>query len=83
MVGYFEEQAVISYGQYLEQITNGGTDNIPAPTIAIEYYGLKKNATLIDVVTAVKSDEEGHSIENHRMADLLKETNGEPLVKIM
>lgn len=83
MVGYFEEQAVISYGEYLEQIANGETNNIPAPTIAIEYYGLKQNATLIDVVTAVKIDEEGHSLENHRMADLLKETNGEPLVKIV
>lgn len=83
MVGYFEEQAVISYGQYLEQISSGETDNIPAPTIAVEYYGLKKNAKLFDVVTRVRKDEEGHSLENHRMADLLKETNGEPLVKII
>ena len=83
MVGYFEEQAVISYGQYLEEISNGGTENIPAPTIAIEYYGLKQNASLLDVVAAVKIDEEGHSLENHRMADLLKETNGEPLTKII
>ena len=28
MVGYFEEQAVISYTEYLKQIDNGSTKNI-------------------------------------------------------
>lgn len=83
MVGYFEEQAVISYSQYIEQISNGETPNIPAPSFAIEYYGLREDATLLDVVISVQKDEEGHCNENHAMADLLKETNGEPLVKMI
>ena len=69
MVGYFEEQAVISYTDYLKQIDNGSAKNIPAPKIAIEYYGLRKTATLRDVVLAVRQDERGHAKVNHEMAD--------------
>ena len=40
MVGYFEEQAVISYTQYLEEIETGTIENVQAPSLAIDYYGL-------------------------------------------
>ena len=69
MVGYFEEQAVISYPDYLKQIDNGRAKNISAPKIAIDYYGLRKTATLRDVVLAVRQDERGHAKVNHEMAD--------------
>tara|TARA_B100001248_G_C27378390_1_gene455553 strand:+ start:1289 stop:1897 length:609 start_codon:yes stop_codon:yes gene_type:complete len=72
MVGYFEEQAVISYTDYLKQIDNGSAKNIPAPKIAIGYYGLKKTATLRDVVLSVRQDERGHAKVNHEMADEVK-----------
>ena len=72
MVGYFEEQAVISYTDYLKQIDNGKAKNISAPKIAIEYYGLRKTATLRDVVLAVRQDERGHAKVNHEMADEVK-----------
>ena len=72
MVGYFEEQAVVSYTDYLKQIDNGSTENIPAPALAIKYYGLKPNARLRDVVVAVRKDEEGHRDVNHEMADEVK-----------
>ena len=71
MVGYFEDQAVISYTQYLEQIDLGVIENIDAPQIAIDYYGLELNATLRDVVVAVREDEQGHADVNHSMADTL------------
>ena len=73
MVGYFEEQAVVSYTQYLEQIDSGKIDNISAPSIAIEYYNLSKDAKLRDVVIAVREDERGHSEVNHEMANTLIE----------
>ena len=38
MVGYFEEQACISYTEYLKEIDEGRTENIKAPKIAIDYY---------------------------------------------
>jgi|TARA_B110000208_G_scaffold164478_1_gene202055 ubiquinol oxidase len=71
MVGYFEDQAVISYTQYLEQIDLGVIENIDAPQTAIDYYGLELNATLRDVVVAVREDEQGHADVNHSMADTL------------
>ena len=69
MVGYFEEQAVISYTDYLKQIDDGKAKNISAPKIAIEYYGLRKTATLRDVVLVVRQDERGHAKVNHEIAD--------------
>jgi len=74
MVGYFEEQAVVSYTSYLKAIDLGKIDNINAPDIAKNYYGLRAGAKLRDVVIAVREDERGHAQENHRMADVIKES---------
>ena len=71
MVGYFEDQAVISYTQYLDEIDSGRVSNTPAPQIAIDYYTLKEDARLRDVVIAVRADEQGHADVNHNMADQL------------
>jgi len=71
MVGYFEDQAVISYTQYLEEIDAGRIDNIEAPNIAKDYYGLDYDATLRDVVIAVRADEQGHADVNHDIANQL------------
>jgi len=71
MVGYFENQAVVSYTQYLEEIDSGSVENIAAPKIAIDYYNLPSNATLRDVVVAVREDEQGHADVNHGMANEL------------
>ena len=38
MVGYFEDQAVVSYAQYLREIEKGNTPNIKARRIAIYYH---------------------------------------------
>jgi ubiquinol oxidase len=71
MIGYFEEQAVISYTEYLDCIDSGKVENINAPKIAKDYYKLPKTARLRDVVLAVRQDELGHSRANHRMANEL------------
>ena len=71
MVGYFEDQAVVSYTQYLEEIDAGRIENIEAPNIAKDYYSLDYDATLRDVVIAVRADEQGHADVNHDMADTL------------
>ena len=69
MIGYFEDQAVISYTQYLDEIKSSKVENIPAPKIAIDYYGLKKTAKLSDVIKKVRADEQGHADVNHGMVD--------------
>ncbi len=72
LVGYFEEQAVISYTQYLMEIDEGRVDNVPAPQIAIEYWHLLASARLREVVVAVRDDEAGHRDVNHAFADQLR-----------
>lgn len=71
MVGYFEEEAVVSYTSYLAAIDTGALPNPPAPQIAIDYWRLDPHATLRDVVVAVRADEAGHRDVNHGFADLL------------
>ena len=72
IVGYLEEEAVVSYTQYLAQIDAGKVDNVPAPQIAIDYWKLAPDARLRDVVIVVRADEAGHRDRNHEMADQLK-----------
>jgi ubiquinol oxidase len=71
MVGYFEEQAVISYSLYLAEIDAGRVANVAAPAIAIAYWNLSPDARLREVVLAVRADEAGHRDVNHRFADAL------------
>jgi ubiquinol oxidase len=72
LVGYFEEQAVISYTQYLKEIDEGRVENVPAPQIARDYWKLPADARLRDVVQAVRADEAGHRDVNHGFADELR-----------
>ena len=76
VVGYFEEEAVLSYTQYLELIDAGVHANVAAPEIAKAYWKLPAEATLRDVVLAVREDEAGHRDLNHGFADLLRGEGG-------
>ena len=71
MVGYFEEQAVVSYTNYLEMIEQGYAENVPAPQVAIDYYNMPQDARLWDLVLRVRQDEAGHRDVNHGFADQL------------
>ncbi|WP_019593875.1 alternative oxidase [Thioalkalivibrio sp. ALM2T] len=72
IVGYFEEEAVVSYTEYLEEVESGGLDNVAAPERAIQYWNLAEDARLSDVIRAVRADEAGHRDVNHGFADLLR-----------
>jgi len=72
VVGYFEEEAVVSYTQYLAEIDAGKHENLPAPQIAIDYWNLAPDARLRDVVLVIRDDEAGHRDVNHGFADELK-----------
>ena len=71
IVGYFEEEAIRSYTDYLAEIDAGRLENVAAPDIAIDYWQLPAGARLRDVVVAVRSDEMGHRDKNHAFADTL------------
>jgi ubiquinol oxidase len=71
VVGYFEEEAVISYTHYLQDIDEGRSLNVAAPEIAKRYWGLPEGATLRDVVLVVRADEAHHRDVNHGFANEL------------
>ncbi len=71
VVGYFEEEAVLSYTLYLQEIDEGRSPNIGAPPIAQRYWNLSTEATLRDVVQVVRADEAHHRDINHGFASKL------------
>lgn len=71
VVGYFEEEAVISYTLYLKELDGGRSPNLPAPAIAKHYWQLPDHATLRDVVLVVRADEAHHRDVNHGFANEL------------
>ena len=71
IVGYFEEEAVISYSEYLNELESGAIPDQPAPEIAINYWNLPLHATLKDVVKVIRDDEAGHRDVNHSFADII------------
>lgn len=73
VVGYFEEEAIISYTEYLREIDEGRHSNVAAPEIARIYWQLPPDADLRDVVIAIRADEAKHRDVNHGFADMLAE----------
>ena len=71
VVGYFEEEAVYSYTEYLAGVDQGNYANVPAPQIAIDYWKLPAGARLREVIVAVRADEAKHRDVNHAFADQL------------
>jgi ubiquinol oxidase len=71
IVGYFEEEAVISYTLYLKEIDEGRSPNVAAPALARHYWKLPDDATLRDVVLVVRADEAHHRDVNHGFANEL------------
>ncbi|MDB9769890.1 alternative oxidase [Gammaproteobacteria bacterium] len=69
MIGYFEDEAVRSYTEYLEIVEAGKVENTPAPHIAINYYKLGSDAKLSDLIRCVRADEQHHSEKNHHYAN--------------
>eukprot|EP00026_Physarum_polycephalum_P012565 Phypoly_transcript_12887.p1 GENE.Phypoly_transcript_12887~~Phypoly_transcript_12887.p1 ORF type:complete len:303 (+),score=70.85 Phypoly_transcript_12887:84-992(+) len=76
IVGYLEEEAIVSYTSYLEEIEAGRIENVPAPDMAIEYWNLPKDAKLRELVIAIRKDEQNHRDVNHYICDSMVE--GQP-----
>ncbi len=68
LVGYFEEEAVVSYTRFLEEIDAGRIDNGEIPAFAREYWNLGEDARLRELVVAVRQDETEHRDVNHGFA---------------
>jgi ubiquinol oxidase len=71
LVGYFEEEAVLSYTLYLAEIDEGRHPNPHAPPVALRYWNLPEGTTLRDVILIIRADEAHHRDTNHFMANSL------------
>ncbi len=71
VVGYFEEEAVISYTLYLQELDEGRSPDVAAPDIAKHYWKLPSDATLRDVILVVRADEAHHRDINHGFSNKL------------
>ncbi|CAJ0898508.1 427_t:CDS:2, partial [Entrophospora sp. SA101] len=71
VVGYLEEEAIISYTSFLNEIDKGNIENLKTvPDLATDYWHLdRESATLRDVVLAVRADEATHGGTKHHLAD--------------
>ncbi|KAI0345764.1 alternative oxidase [Trametopsis cervina] len=80
-VAYLEEEAVRTYTHCIAEVEAGrvpGWEKLPAPSIAKEYWRLSDDATLLDVIYAVRSDETTHRFVNHSLANLNPNTDVNP-----
>lgn len=68
LVGYFEEEAVVSYTRFLEQIDSGAIADMEIPEFARDYWQLGADACLRELVLAVRADEAQHRDVNHQLA---------------
>jgi threonyl-tRNA synthetase len=75
LVGYLEEEAVKTYTHAINDIDIVGSDasiwaDEQAPEIAINYWNLPFDASVRDVIMAVRADEASHSHVNHTLASM-------------
>ncbi len=71
LVGYLEEEAVISYTQYLTEVEEGRIPNCEIPQLAHEYWNLPKTAKLKELIVVIRNDECKHRDVNHQFSDML------------
>ena len=72
-VGYLEEEAVKTYTHLIHEIDHGNMKHwaaTPATMESKQYWDLPVNATLRDVVLAIRADEAIHREFNHHLADV-------------
>ncbi|KAK3106320.1 hypothetical protein FSP39_017656, partial [Pinctada imbricata] len=72
-VGYLEEEAVYTYTKCLQDIETGSMQHwktTPAPEVAKTYWKLAPEATMKDVIRAIRADEAHHRTVNHTFASL-------------
>jgi ubiquinol oxidase len=76
LVGYLEEEAIVSYSQYLTEVEEGRIPNVEIPPLAHSYWGLGKESRLADLIRVVRADEAKHRDVNHLCAKTLIREKG-------
>ncbi|KAL7005460.1 inducible alternative oxidase 2 [Cystobasidiomycetes sp. EMM_F5] len=72
-VGSLEEEAVYTYTVAIQELEAGRLpewENLAAPRIALDYWRMKEDAKMLDLLYAVRADEAGHRFTNHTFANV-------------
>lgn len=69
VVGYFEEEAIHSYEKYLNLVEENPSSDGKATDLSINYWKLKNDPKLSDMIKATILDEMKHRDVNHELAD--------------
>lgn len=69
LVAYTEERLAGIYADWLLHLLGGALENMPAPVVAIKYWELPEEATLIELLNVLIADTAKHRDRNHRIAD--------------
>ncbi|KYQ96809.1 alternative oxidase [Tieghemostelium lacteum] len=81
--GYLEEEALITYNNFLKDLDEGKVPNFsvntPAPQLAIDYWGLPADATLRDCILVIRQDENDHRAVNHEISNRISKNNTDPI----
>jgi len=81
MVGYLEEEAVLTYTKLIQHLEEGKYPEWQArtpPDIAMKYWMLQQNASMIDLFKVIRADEAHHRDCNHLFA-ILKPQEDNPI----
>ena len=71
LAGYFAEQAVRGYSEYLARLESDDREHEPAPASAVTYWDLPEDADVADMILAMREDEAIHRDLHHAFADAL------------
>jgi ubiquinol oxidase len=71
--GYLSEEAVSGYSRYLAQIESDDRGKQAAPASTIDYWDLPPDASVRDMILAMREDEAIHRDLHHVFADALAE----------
>lgn len=80
-VGYLEEEAIVTYTRCIEDINEGRLSDWktrPAPEMAKAYWGMNKDASMLDLIYYVRADEAKHREVNHTFGNLNQKHDRNP-----
>ncbi|HXK37903.1 MAG TPA: alternative oxidase [Candidatus Paceibacterota bacterium] len=69
LIAYSEERLAGIYADWLLELLCGASENAPAPLVAIQYWELGEEATLVELVNVLIADTAKNRDRNHAIAD--------------
>uniref|UniRef100_A0A060T3E8 Alternative oxidase n=1 Tax=Blastobotrys adeninivorans TaxID=409370 RepID=A0A060T3E8_BLAAD len=85
-VGYLEEEAVVTYTRCLKDLEAGKYpewEKTPVPEIALKYWKMPEDSTLIDLLYYIRADECKHREVNHTFGNLKQNGDRNPYAQVV